>query len=208
MQNTQDVRGGKASRPGWKLMAAGAAAVAVAASGTTYAVAEGLSSGDEMRDQALKQPESLTGNTGTLCRIGFDTQAWTNIPPDDSTSNNTPAGSVTVKKTCHGVVIGRFTSEITTPATGDFIHIDMRATCVGSGGLTNACTPGQEAYASPGHSFFQSGQAPLHVGAVNMVWSGLKVGLWRFEVLPGGNNSANLQFRSFTVEMFQPVGAG
>jgi hypothetical protein len=35
-----------------------------------------------------------------------------------------------------------------------------------------------------------------------MVWTGLPRGLWRFEVLPGGNNSANLQFRSFVVEAF------
>ena len=156
---------------------------------------------DGGRDGAARVAR-ISGTSRTPCGTGFDTQTFTNIPPDDSTTDNTPAGTVTLKKTCPGAVIGQFTSEVATAASGDFLHVDMRATCVGAAGLANPCTPGQQVFASPGHSFFQNGQASLHTGAINMVWDGLPRGRWRFEVLPGGNNSANLQFRSFVVEAF------
>lgn len=160
-----------------------------------------LGATDGGRDRAARVAR-ITGTSGKPCGMGFDTQTLTNIPPDDSTSDNTPAATVTLKKTCPGAVIGHFTSEVATPASGDFLHLDMRATCVGAAGLANPCTPGLQVFASPGHSFFQSGQASTHVGAINMVWDGLARGRWRFEVLPGGSSSANLQFRSFVVEAF------
>ncbi len=80
--------------------------------------------------------------------------------------------------------------------------MDMRATCVGTGGFATHCTVGQQIFASPGHSFFQNGASAFHVGAIQMAWTGLLPGLWKFEALPGGNNSANLQFRSFSVQAF------
>ena len=43
-------------------------------------------------------------------------------PPDDSTSDNAPAGTVTILKTCTGPVFGRLSSEVVTSAAGDFIH--------------------------------------------------------------------------------------
>lgn len=139
---------------------------------------------------------------GGGCKMGYDTQTATNIPPDDSTADNTPAASVIVNKNCAGAVVGQFTSEVSTPSAGDFLHIDMRATCIATGGFSSPCTVGQQVFASPGHSFFQNNQGGIETNAVNMVWTGLKRGRWRFEVLPGGNNSANLQFRTFHVEAF------
>ena len=145
----------------------------------------------------------ITGqSTGGGCRMGYDTQTTTNVPPDDSVSDNTPAASVMITKPCAGAVIGQFTSEASTPTASDFIHIDMRATCTGTGGFANPCTVGQQVFASPGHTFFKNGAASFATSSVNMVWSGLRKGVWRFEVLPGGNNTANLQFRTFHVEAF------
>jgi hypothetical protein len=145
----------------------------------------------------------ITGQaSGGGCRFGYDTQSSTNIPPDDSTADNAPAASVSIKKTCAGAVVGHFTSEVSTPAAGDFIHIDMRATCTATGGLSSPCTVGQQVFASPGHSFFQNAQSAIGTHAVDMVWTGLKKGVWKFDVLPGGNGNANLQFRTFTVEAF------
>ena len=40
------------------------------------------------------------------------------------------------------------------------------------------------------------------MNSAQMVWTGLRRGVWRFEVLPGGNNHAQLLFRSFVVEAF------
>jgi hypothetical protein len=152
-----------------------------------------------------RQPKAgaqITGvATGGGCRLAYDTDTATNIPPDDSTADNVPASSVTMTKSCGpGAVVGRFSSEVFTQA-GDFIHIDMRATCTATGGFGSPCTVGQQVFASPGHSFFQN-SAGFEINAVNMVWTGLRKGVWRFEVLPGGNNNANLQFRTFTVEAF------
>ncbi len=78
----------------------------------------------------------------------------------------------------------------------------MRATCTGTRGLASPCTVGQQVFASPGHTFFQNAVAGIQTHAVMMVWNSLPRGLWRFEVLPGGNNRANLQFRTFVVEAF------
>lgn len=141
-------------------------------------------------------------STGGGCRMGYDTQTSTNIPPDDSTSDNVPAASVTITKPCAGAVVGQFTTEVSTPTAGAFIHIDMRATCTGTGGFASPCTVGNQVFASPGHTFLQNVQAGSQTHAVNMVWTQLKRGIWRFEVLPGGNNSGNLEFRTFHVEAF------
>jgi hypothetical protein len=101
-----------------------------------------------------------------------------------------------------GAVIGMFVSEVSTATAGDFIHIDMRATCTGTGGLASPCTVGQQVFGSPGHMFMQNVQSGTQTHSIQMAWTGLPCGLWTFEVLPGGNNHANLQFRSFAVEAF------
>lgn len=205
MRDNPEGRGAR-RRAGWRALAAAAAAIALAASGTTYALARGPGSGDDQRDQSQAQAQSVTGNTGALCRVGYDTQTAGLTPPDDSTLDNVPASSFSVKKACAGLAIGRFTAEVDTPGSSNFIHLEMRATCTAKSGMTNPCTPGEVVMASPGHTFLQTGPASYHVAAVDMVWVGLKAGVWKFEVLPGGDGASVLRYRTFTVEMFQPVG--
>ena len=181
------------------------AAIAIAVGGGTWAMA-GSGDAEHPRGEAAKatQPARITGHSfGSLCRMGYDTQSSTLIPPDDSTANNVAAGTVTFKKTCAGAVTATFSSEVSVPTAGDFIHLDMAATCTGTGGLSNPCTVGQQIFASPGHSFFQNGASSFGANSATMVWTGLPKGVWRFDALPGGNNSANLQFRSFTVQSYK-----
>jgi hypothetical protein len=62
---------------------------------------------------------------------------------------------------------------------------------------------GEQVFASPGHTFLRNYSQGISTEAARMVWSGLRRGVWRFEALPGGGFSANLQFRTFFVEAFQ-----
>lgn len=182
------------------------AAIAIAVASGAWAMA---GSGEAVHPrgegaQAAAQSARITGHSfGTLCRMGYDTQTVTLIPPDDTTVDNVAAGTVTFKKTCAGAVTATLSAEINTSVAGDFIHLDMRATCTDTGGLSNPCTVGQQVFASPGHTFFQNVQAGVQVHSATMVWTGLPKGVWRFDALPGGNNSANLQFRAFTVQSYK-----
>ncbi len=151
---------------------------------------------------AQAQARITNQSTGGGCRMGYDTQSSTLIPPDDSTADNVAAATVNIRKVCPGAVTANFVSEVSTSTAGDFIHIDMRATCTGTGGLASPCTVGQQVFGSPGHTFMQNVSAGVQTHSVQMVWTGLPRGLWRFDVLPGGNNRANLQFRSYVVEAF------
>lgn len=181
------------------------AASAVLVSGTAFAVASGDHGPNHSRTAGTSdaaQSEIVGESTAGGCRMGFDTQTSTLIPPDDSTADNVPAATVKMRKVCQGAVVGRFVTETSTSTAGDFIHIDMRATCTGTGGMTDPCTVGHQVFGSPGHTFMQNAQAGVQTHSVTMVWTGLKRGLWRFDVLPGGNNRANLQFRSYVVEAF------
>jgi hypothetical protein len=186
------------------VLATSAAVLLVGVGGSAWAIASNATDPDHSRVEAAKgvQPE-LSGKTvNSPCRIGYDTETSNNIPPDDSTSDNTPAGVVNMKKACSGAVVGTFSSEVSATGAADFIHLDMRATCTGTGGFTGACTVGQQIFASPGHMFFQTGAGPVGVRSVTEVWTALPKGVWRFEVLPGGNNVASLQFRTFRVETY------
>ena len=187
-----------------KTLVAVVAAIALVATGAALATAVGGGGADHPRgSDSAKASARITGQaTNGGCRMGYDTQSSTLIPPDDSTVDNAAAGSVTIRKPCTGAVIGRFSSEVSVPNAGDFIHIDMRATCTGGGGFASPCTVGEQIFGSPGHSFFNNGADAFHVGSIQMAWTGLRRGIWRFDVLPGGNNSANLQFRSFVVEAY------
>ena len=187
-----------------KTLVAVAAAIALVATGAVLATAVGGGGANHSRgSDGAAAAARITGQaTNGGCKMSYDTQSSTLIPPDDSTTNNAAAGSVTMRKTCPGAVVGRFTSEVSVPTAGDFIHIDMVATCTGTGGLAAPCTVGQQVFASPGHSFFANGADAFKVGNIQMAWTGLPRGIWRFDVLPGGNNSANLQFRSFVVDAY------
>jgi hypothetical protein len=180
--------------------------VTLAATAMVVGATVGYASGSAVHSRS-KSSESVSAliasqSTGGGCRMGYDTQTSTLTPPDDSTADNVPAASVTITKPCRGAVVGQFQSEVSTSTAGAFIHIDMRATCTGKGGFTNACTVGMQVFGSPGHTFLQNVQAGVQTHGVNMVWTGLPKGIWRFDVLPGGGQGGNLQFRTFHVEAF------
>jgi hypothetical protein len=168
----------------------GAAAV-LAASGPTHT-----------KSDRVTAPKLSGTTTKGACRIGYDTHATSLTPPDDTTSDNPPAGSITMTKPCTGAVLAQFTSETVGDGSG-LIHIDMQARCIGTGGFTGACTVGTSFPASPGHTFLRNSPSNEQTNAMNMIWSGLKKGRWVFEVLPGGNGtSGTLEFRTFTVQAF------
>jgi hypothetical protein len=171
--------------------------VAITVAATTAVMA---ATGDTARQDAKSGPLISGTGKGGGCKMGYDTESSTLTPPDDSTADNVAAGSVTLTKGCNGPVVGQFTSEVGI-SSGGFIHIDMRATCIGTGGFTNHCTVGQVTFASPGHTFFSQNPGNIETHAMNMVWV-LLPGQWRFDVLPGGNGTAFLDFRTFTVEAF------
>ncbi len=188
-----------------KTLVAVIAAIALVATGAALATAAGGGGANHSRgsDTGKAASARIVGQaTNGGCKMSYDTESSTLIPPDDSTADNAAAGSVTIRKTCAGAVVGMFTSEVSVPNAGDFIHIDMRATCTATGGLATPCTVGQQIFASPGHSFFNTGADAFHSASIQMVWTGLRRGIWRFDVLPGGNNAANLQFRSFVVDAY------
>ena len=158
--------------------------------------------GDPDERSNLADAIAITGTTGKTCQSGYDTQRGTLIPPDDSTADNTPAATVQITKKCPGAAVGAFTSEVST-SSGGSLHLDMRATCVATGGLTNPCTVGTVVIASPGHVFFQNNNpASSEMNAHQGVWSGLQRGVWRFEVLPGGGGNARLDYRTFVVTTY------
>jgi hypothetical protein len=125
------------------------------------------------------------------------------VPADDSTGDNPPAGKVTFTKSCGGVAVATFSAETVTTGAGDFIHLDMRATCIGSGGYSSHhCQVGNSKLAAPGHTFFQTVQEGQQVHSMTMVFTGLSRGKWRFEALVGGNNHAFVDFRTFAVQAY------
>jgi hypothetical protein len=174
-------------------------AIGLLVGGASFAVAGG---GDHARSSSLATTAAAVGQaSGGGCRMGYDTETSIVTPPDDSTSDNPPAATVSIRKPCPGAVIGEFTSETSIPS-GGYIHLDMRATCTSTGGFTSPCTVGQQVFASPGHTFFASNAGAIETHAMNMVWSGLPRGVWTFEVLPGGNGTAFVDFRTYVVEAF------
>jgi hypothetical protein len=188
---------------GARLAAAVVAAGAFAGLGAT--LAGGVGGPDDRTQGATSGPApKIVGvASGGFCKMGYDTEQAPVTPPDDFTADNTPAASVKFVKKCNGSVIALFTSEVSAPNDADYIHLDFRATCLGNGGQTNPCTKGTQVKASPGHTLFDYGPTSFGVRAVQEVWSALPAGNWLFEVLPGGNNSANLQFRELRVDAFQ-----
>jgi hypothetical protein len=153
------------------------------------------------RPTARDVAPQVNGVANEFCRVGYDTRRPALVPPDDSTSNNTPAASVAFDKPCVGAVFGHFTSEVRTSDPGDFIHVDMSAQCIRALG-PRPCTPGEVVFAEPGHTFFRNTVGTFQTHAVMMVWPDLDSGRWRFFVRVGGNNSASVEFRAFKVEAY------
>jgi hypothetical protein len=163
--------------------------------------------GDQAKKMKADSRQQLTVNTtGGVCKTGFDTQTDTIYPPDDSVSNNPAAGNVVMTKACGGAVAVTFSSETTTPASGDFIDLEFRATCTGTGGYSSHCTVGKTKDGSPGHINFavyhSNSNSESH--AYTQVFSGLKRGKWKFEVLPGSNGTltAAVRWRTTMVQAF------
>ena len=174
---------------------------AVIAGGAGYAAAAGGSRADQHRGASATSHGFIVGNSAQgPCKLGYDTETSTLTPPDDSTTDNSPAGTVQFKKGCPGAVVARWDGEYNGTGSSDFLHMDMRATCVGTGGFNSPCTVGQQVFGSPGHTFLQTGGATEGTREAQWVFTGLKRGQWKFEALPGGNNSASIGFRTLTVE--------
>src|SRR4051794_26684868 len=113
-----------------------------------------LAQGDHPRNNTAspQAPLAATVTNQGACAAGADTRTDILTPPDDSTSDNLPAGAISLVKTCDGITIGTFSAEVTTTNAGAFIHIDMVANCTATAGQSNPCTVGQTVSALPGHT--------------------------------------------------------
>ena len=182
------------------LVLAVAATTAVVATGSV-AMARG---GDgRIRQSTASVATIMTNTSGGACKTGFDTEQDLLTPPDDTPDGNEDAGTVVMTKRCTGAASITFSSETNTSGTGDFIDLAFFATCIGTGGYTHHCHVGAERVASPGGTFFQHNSFPeTQVQSVTEVFSGLSRGKWRFEVVPGGNNHAYLQYRTTMVQAY------
>jgi hypothetical protein len=195
---------------GRRVLVGVAASTALLSAGGSWAVAASQDdrSPADQRGLATSTAAAITGTSlQGSCKVGFDTQTGSVVPPDDSTSDNPAAASVTMKKQCAGAVVAEFSSEVaaTTSAPGS-MHLDLRATCVGTGGTTDPCTVGQTLFAQPGHTFLADGVLLAEASrthGMQMVFPALKRGLWRFEALPGSSGgSALLGFRTLVVTAY------
>lgn len=180
-----------------------AVALVAVVGGASVAVDRAASSDDSSRALAAKKVPVVAPATKHQCHMGAFTETSSLTPPDDSVGDNVPAAVVTMKKTCAGPVVGAFTAEAFTAGAGTFIHVTMLATCVAKGGLKKACVGGQEFTAAPGHAFFQNEGGQGESNAATGLWRSLKRGVYEFEVLPGGDGTASLGFRTFVVEAYQ-----
>jgi hypothetical protein len=155
------------------------------------------------RDKAAFAAPASVKTSGGVCKAGFATSDEVLKPPDDTAEDNTAAGTVVLTKKCSGAASITFSSETLTTGAGDFINLAFRATCTGSGGYKHHCKVGNTKTASPGETYFQHNVFPqLQVQSVTEVFSGLRRGKWKFEVLPGGNNHAILVFRTTMVQAY------
>jgi hypothetical protein len=180
----------------------GAAVVALVVGGAAYAAAG--HDGDHRRAQSVSSERALIAGTatGAPCRTSYDTETSSNTPPDESTTDNVPAASVQFKKPCAGAVIASFDTEVNGSGASDFLHADVRGTCVGTGGTASPCTVGSVVFASPGHTFLQTGATTVGTRSAQWVFANLPRGIWKFEVLPGGNGAAFLGFRTLIVSAY------
>jgi hypothetical protein len=134
-----------------------------------------------------------------LCGTATSSKIAAIKPPDTSTDDNPPAAFVELSKACNGVVVGNFSANVNTPFEGTFISIDMRATCLATGGFPKPCSVGEQFLAKHAQTILQANYAPNpRENSITMIWPRLSPGIWRFEVLPGGDGKASLFNRNFT----------
>jgi hypothetical protein len=136
------------------------------------------------------------------CQSAFNIGFGTLIPPDDLPSDNPPASRIEMINDCAGTVLGTFMAETVVPHRDGFIHIDMRATCLGPARFADACKTGDQVIAFPPHTFLQTSKGSAETHGMIMAWPKLKKGHWRFEVLPGGDGESRIQFRTFRIDTF------
>jgi hypothetical protein len=139
--------------------------------------------------------------SGGICKAGFDAETGDITPPDDTVTDNAPAGKVVFTKKCVGAVSIAFSGEAT-PGSSGFIHLTYEATCVGSGGYKHHCKIGNSKLGEPGHTFFSVNHSGTEDNSMTEVITGLKRGKWDFEVLPGGDGSGSLGFRTTAVQAY------
>jgi hypothetical protein len=174
---------------------------ALIVSGAVVAVAR--DGGDQGLRATSARPQVAVNSSGGLCKAGFDTRRGDFVPESDVATDNPPANRVTLTKGCAGVAAATFSAETNTSDAGDFIHLDMRATCVGSGGFSSHhCTVGTSRLGQPGLTLFQTVEEGTQVHSMTMVFTGLSRGKWRFDALVGGNNHAFVDFRTFAVQAY------
>lgn len=179
---------------------AAAVPVALVLGGTTVALA---TSQAERPGGGLGAAAVGTGAGG--CKTGFDTRNDQFAPPN----GGAVVGSVTFTKGCPGPVLVNFTSETSAPEADDFIHVSVRATCLGAGGQTNnPCTAGAVATAGPGTTFLVTGPQAggIATRGMNFAFGALQRGQWQFEVIAFGDEAADpdtdafVWFRTTTAE--------
>lgn len=151
--------------------------------------------------QSAGSASSLTGGSTQLCGFYFNVRTDHFTPPDDSTPDNKPANVIADRKNCRGPVLGVLSTEVNTHHDG-FIHVDMRATCVRAVG-PEPCTEGEVVEAPPGHTFLRNSAGDTQTQTIQMVWPDLGSGRWRYEVRLGGDGTAFVEYRTFTVQAFR-----
>jgi hypothetical protein len=147
---------------------------------------------------------AITGEaTGGGCRAAVDTDTNAVTPA----FGGTVVSSVTMTKTCPGIVIGQFTAETdgSGTATNDFVRVSLRATCTGAGGQTNPCAVGQVVFAQPAPMRLDDNlQAEIETRGMDAVFPNLRRGIWRFDAVAGGDGTnAQVISRTLHVEAFQ-----
>lgn len=120
--------------------------------------------------------------SGKVCRIAYFTAHAVYTIPDISPLDNVGGGSVILKKGCAGAVFVEYFAE----TNGDLSAL-ARATCLGSGGFSNACAAGAIAYSSGfGTQLYGLGEDAT-VGtqghAAKFIFKGLKRGKWKIDIL-------------------------
>lgn len=155
----------------------------------------------------LGATESLADRDGggPACRTRYDVRTIQYTVNDHSSTDNTPAGDLVLKKECNGPVIATFSAQL----SGNLHLHELWADCVNNGGFATGCTAGQRIVASPPHTLLQSNGAPevsYPVETVSWVWDAVPPGTWRFRVQPAAFAPVTVYYSLFTVEALGNVG--
>jgi hypothetical protein len=162
-----------------------------------------LAESEDVRERTGKSPEAASATavaSGPPCRTGVVTYREPSFPPNHSTKDNPTSAGIALLKDCDGMVLATFTTEA---LVGDFIHLDMYATCVATAGQSNPCKVGRVVKADPGHMILSENVPAISTHTVTMLWPDLKKGKWQFQVRAGGGGFSLLGFRTFVVQIYE-----